>query len=74
LARYKPSSHAQGKFISIYFEDQILTGTFEHTLSHLIDRELDLSFFDQRYQNDETGVPGTLHHIICRGIRATKHF
>ncbi|MDI6687964.1 MAG: hypothetical protein QME06_07080 [Desulfobacterales bacterium] len=49
MARYKPSSHAQGKFISIYFKDQILPGTFEHTLSHLIDRELDLSFFDQRW-------------------------
>jgi transposase len=68
LARYKPYSQAQGKFISIYFEDQILPGTFEHTLSHLIDRELDLSFFDQRYQNDETGAPAYDPRILLKVI------
>ncbi len=68
MARYKPYSHAQGKFISIYFEDQILPGTFEHTLSHLIDRELDLSLFDQRYQNDETGAPAYDPRILLKVI------
>lgn len=32
-------------------------GTFEHTLSYLIDHELDLSIFDHRYDNDDTGRP-----------------
>lgn len=80
LARYKPFSHAQGKFISIYFEDQILPGTFEHILSRLIDRELNLSFFDQPYQNDETGAPaydpGILLKVILfaysRGITTSR--
>ncbi len=29
MARYKPYSYAQGKFIPIHFADQILPGTFE---------------------------------------------
>ena len=57
MARYKPSRYAQGKFIPIHFASQTLPGTFEHTLHHLIDHELDLSRFDQRFKNDETGAP-----------------
>ena len=43
MARYKPYSYGQGKFIPIYFGKQILSGTFEYSLNHLIDYELDLS-------------------------------
>lgn len=35
--------------IPISFREQILPGTFENILSYLIDNELDLSIFDQRY-------------------------
>lgn len=34
---------------------QLLPGTFEHALSHLIDHELDLSHFDAHYNNDQRG-------------------
>jgi transposase len=57
LARYKPYNYNQGKFIPISFDKQILPGTFEHTLNYLIDHELDLSIFDNRYSNDSTGAP-----------------
>lgn len=43
MPRYKPYSYAQGKFIAIHFDSQILPGTFEYALNHLIDHELDLS-------------------------------
>ncbi|HFE37863.1 MAG TPA: transposase [Gammaproteobacteria bacterium] len=39
------------------FQKQILPGTFEYTLSYLIDNELDLSVFDARYRDAETGAP-----------------
>ena len=57
MARYKDVHYDQDKFIPVSFQKQILPGTFEHTLSYLIDHELDLSIFDGRYQNDETGAP-----------------
>ena len=36
---------------------QLLPGTFEHALHHLLDHELDLTGFDARFRNYETGAP-----------------
>jgi len=57
VARYKEYDYSQGQFVSVYFDKQILEGTFEHTLHYLIDNEINLSIFDARYKNDETGAP-----------------
>lgn len=57
MARYKEYDYTQGKFIPVYFNKQILPGTFEHTLHYLIDNEIDMTIFDKRYQNDKTGAP-----------------
>ncbi len=35
----------------------MLPGTFEHALNHLLDHAVDLSHFDARFRNDETGAP-----------------
>ena len=45
-----------GAFIPVFFKKQIQKGTFEYSLNYLIDNELDLSIFDGRFQNDETGA------------------
>jgi transposase len=68
MARYKPYSYAQGKFIPVYFEKQILPGTFEYSLNHLIDHELDLSIFDERYRNEETGATAYDPRILLKVI------
>jgi transposase len=57
MAKYKKYSYEQARFIPIHFDKQILPGTFEYTLSYLIDNEIDLSIFDHRYSNDDTGAP-----------------
>lgn len=57
MARYKEYCYEQTKLIPIAFSNQILPGTFEYTLNHLIDHEFDLTVFEQRYHNDETGAP-----------------
>lgn len=66
MARYRDYSYSQGKFIPIFFEKQILVGTFEYSLNHLIDHELDLSIFDERFQNDETGAPAYDSRILLK--------
>jgi len=68
VARYKEYDYSQGKFIPLQFDKQILPGTFEHTLHYLIDNELDLSIFDERYQNDETGAPAYDPAILLKII------
>jgi hypothetical protein len=66
MAKYKEYNYSQGKFIPINFDKQILKGTFEHTLHYIIDNNLDLSVFDNRYKNDETGAPAYDPRILLK--------
>jgi len=68
MARYKDYSYEQTKLIPISFHHQILPGTFEYTLNYLIDNEVDLSLFEQRYRNDETGAPAYDPAILLKII------
>ena len=66
MAKYKHYDYSQGKFIPISFDKQILPGTFEHTLHYLIDNEIDLSIFDLRYKNEETGAPAYDPRVLLK--------
>jgi transposase len=57
MARYKPVDYAQGQFIPISFERQILPGTFEYALSYIVDNKLDFSKLDSAHTNDDAGAP-----------------
>ncbi len=57
MARYKHYDYNQTKMIPLRFADQIQPGSFEYTLNHVIDNDLDLSVFAQRYRNDTNGAP-----------------
>ncbi len=57
MARYKSYSYEQAMFIPVHFQKQILSGSFEYALNYIVDDELDLSVFETRYKNNETGVP-----------------
>ena len=80
MARYKDYDYSQGKFIPIHFDRQILLGTFEYSLHYLIDNEIDLSLFDTRYRNDETGAPAydpavllkIILYAYSRGITSSR--
>ena len=68
MARYKEYCYEQTKLIPIAFSQQILPGTFEYTLNYLIDNEFDLTPFEQRYHNDETGAPAYDPAILLKII------
>jgi transposase len=68
MARYKPYDYGQMKLLPVSFEQQILPGTFEYTLNELIDNEIDLAVFEQRYHNDETGAPAYDPAILLKII------
>ena len=68
MARYKDYDYSQGKFIPRQFDRQILPGTFEYSLHYLIDNEIDLSIFESRYRNDETGAPAYDPAILLKII------
>src|SRR5215469_8902312 len=68
MARYKNTDYAQGLIIPVNLSEQIIKGTYEYTLKMLIDEKLDLSIFDRRYINDETGAPAIEPRILLKII------
>jgi transposase len=68
MARYKPYDYGQMKLLPVSFAQQILPGSFEHTLSELIDNEVDLAVFEARYHNDEGGAPAYDPAILLKII------
>jgi hypothetical protein len=55
MARYKPYDLNQAKMIALSYADQIVEGSFEHALNEIVEEHLDLTVFEKRYSNDETG-------------------
>ena len=68
MARYKHYDYKQKKLIAVDFESRIASGTFEYTLSYLVDNAFDLSGFESRYRNDETGAPAYDPAIVLKVI------
>ncbi len=67
MARYKPIDLSP-KLMSVDFTRQILPGSFEYALCSLIDHEMDLSEFDQRFRNDEGGAPAYAPALLLKII------
>lgn len=67
MARYK-AIDTSPRFLAVDLEKQLLPGSFEHAVHHLLDHEFDLSLFDTRYRNDQSGAraypPGMLLKVI----------
>jgi transposase len=56
MPRFKTPDYGL-KMIPVDFAQQVLPGTFEFALCHLVDNELDLSTLRSRYTNDAGGAP-----------------
>ncbi|MDI6809970.1 MAG: IS1182 family transposase [Candidatus Eisenbacteria bacterium] len=56
MPRFKPYSYEQMLMIPVDLKNQLQAGTFEFALNGIVD-EMDLSIFDGRFRNDETGAP-----------------
>jgi len=71
MARYKPYDVKQITLVAVSFQDQILSGSFEYALNEIVDKHIDMSPFEARYQNDETGClaydPAILLKIVLFG-------
>ena len=67
MARYKEIDRGM-KMLPIDLSVQLLPGTFEHALSHLLDHELDLRVFDERFRNDENGAPAYAPVVLLKVI------
>jgi hypothetical protein len=70
MAKYKTTEAAagQGLFLTVNLREQLLTGTYEWMLDELIGTKIDISNFDKKYKNDQTGAsavpPASLLKLI----------
>ena len=75
MAHYKHIDTSP-RFLAVDLEAQLLPGSFEHALNHLIDHEIDLGAFDARFNNDEVGAsaypPAMLLKVVLLAYRRTK--
>ena len=71
MARYKHYDYDQLMMVPVSLEEQLIPGTLEHAIHHVVEERLDISIFDERYCNDETGRkaidPKVLIKIILFG-------
>jgi transposase len=55
MAKYKRYDYSQSVLIPVSLEEQLVPGTLEFAIHALVEDRMDLSVFDNNYQNDETG-------------------
>ncbi len=57
MPKYIPYDYNQTSMVVINYQDQLQPGTFEHAIHYLVNNKLELSIFDSRFNNDDTGRP-----------------
>ena len=55
MAKYKNYDYSQSLLIPVSLQDQLMPGTLEFAIHTLVENRLNMSVFDAKYQNDETG-------------------
>ena len=79
MPRFKPVDYSP-RFLAVDLSRQLLPGTFEYALHHLLDHEIDLSEIDSRYSNDEVGASAYEPRVVlklilfayCHGIVSSR--
>ena len=67
MARFKHTDNSQGLFLTVNLKEQLLPGTFEWTVNHLINKT-DITKFAENYRNDEKGAAAYSPRILLKAI------
>lgn len=68
MARYKPYKYDQMVMVPIAFQHQLEPGTLENTINELVECHIELSVFEARYQNDNTGARAIHPKLLLKVI------
>ena len=55
MAKYKTYDYRQRVLLPVSLQDQLMSGTLEFAIHTLVEKRLDMSIFEGKYRNDETG-------------------
>lgn len=68
MAKYEPDKYDQMVMIPLSLQNQLQPGTLEYTIHELVEKHIDLSVFESRYQNDNTGATAIHPKILLKVI------
>jgi transposase len=68
MPKFIPYDYNQSSMVVINYLDQLVPGTFEYAIHHLIENKLDLSVFYPKFKNDDGGRPAYDPAILLKII------
>lgn len=68
MAKFKPYNYDQMVMLPISLQDQLEPGTLEYTINTMVEKHIDVSVFEDRYQNDETGATAYNPKVLLKVI------
>jgi len=68
MARFKPVSYAQTLMVPIILKKQLVPGTLEFAIHHLIETRINISLFEAKIKNDETDRPAYNPKVILKAV------
>ena len=74
MPRFKPYDTSQNLLLPINLAEQLVPGTFEHTLNYLVNHEIDTSIFHEHYHNEQTDRLGSSHAVEGGSIRIPPRY
>ena len=66
MAKFKPCNYDQMVMLPISLENQLVPGSLEHTINELVEKHIELSVFDERYSNDDTGASAIHPKVLLK--------
>jgi len=66
MAKFKPYNYDQMVMIPITLKEQLEPGTIEYAIHELVEQEIDLSIFEDRFKNDDSGAPAFDPKILLK--------
>jgi len=55
MPRFKPYDYDQLIMVPVSLEDQLMPGTLEYAIHHLLEERIDTTVFHDKFQNEQTG-------------------
>ena len=68
MAKYKPYDYDQMVMIPVRLKEQLEPGTLEYAIHELVEERIDVSLFEGRFKNDDTGAPAFDPKILLKII------
>ncbi len=68
MPNFKTDRSNQNMFVPVIIDEQLIPGTIEYAISHIVDKHLDLSPFDALYHNEKQGAAAYPPSIMLKII------